>query len=256
VILGEVHDNPAHHVNQAHALRALAPAAVALEMLTPEQAALVNRRELSGADLADALGWAETGWPPFDIYAPVFDAVGLAEVFGMAVPRETVRRAVADGAAVPFDAAFGGSAARFGLDTPLPAAEQELREAAQLAAHCDALPPAMLPGMVAAQRLRDAAFALTVLQALESTGGPVAVITGNGHARRDWGMPAALARAAPGVSVLSLGQIEGPVETGSGEAPPFDAWLVTEAAARPDPCADFAPALGPDGGAAEPGEDG
>jgi uncharacterized iron-regulated protein len=234
VILGEVHDNPAHHLNQATALEALAPAAVAFEMLSPEQAAIVNAGAAGTALMADALGWAESGWPPFDLYAPVFEALGAARVYGMAVPRDAVMASFQTGAA----AGFAGDAERFGLDTALPDEEQAAREALQMAAHCDALPPEMLPGMVAAQRLRDAAFADTVLKALAETGGPVAVITGSGHARTDWGMPAALRHAAPEVTVLSLGQIE---DHGEGvAAPPFDLWLVTAPADRPDPCAAFA----------------
>jgi uncharacterized iron-regulated protein len=240
VILGEVHDNAEHHINQATALRALRPTAVVFEMLDPEQSRIVESGELSGQTLADAIGWAESGWPAFDIYQPVFDAVDAAKVYGMAVPRDTVMAAFSDGA----DVAFGDGAARFALDTPLPDDEQAAREAMQATAHCDALPPEMLPGMVAAQRLRDAVFSDTVLVALAETGGPVAVITGTGHARTDWGMPAALRRAAPEVRILSIGQLE---DNGDAvDAPPFDLWLVTPPAERPDPCAAFR-ARGEDG---------
>ena len=41
VLLGEVHDNPAHHAFQAEAVAYLAPRALVFEMLTPAQAALV-----------------------------------------------------------------------------------------------------------------------------------------------------------------------------------------------------------------------
>jgi uncharacterized iron-regulated protein len=104
-----------------------------------------------------------------------------------------------------------------------------------MAAHCDTLPASMLPGMVEAQRLRDAALARAARRALAETGGPVAVITGNGHARRDRGVPALLARAAPGLSVVSIGQLKAPPSS----AAPFDFWLVTEPADRGDPCAAF-----------------
>ena len=102
-------------------------------------------------------------------------------------------------------------------------------------AHCDALPEDILPGMVEAQRLRDAALARAVLAAMAETGGPVAVITGNGHARRDWGLPRMLARAAPDLTLVSIGQFEAPPE----DDPPFDLWLVTTPAPRDDPCAAF-----------------
>ena len=95
----------------------------------------------------------------------------------------------------------------------------------------------MMPGMVEAQRLRDAALARATLQAMADTGGPVAVIAGSGHARRDWGIPAALAVAAPELSVLSVGQIE--AEGAAEPEQPFDLWLVTEPTPREDPCAAF-----------------
>jgi len=229
VVLGEVHDNPVHHANQAQAVAALAPSAVVFEMLTPEQAARVTPAlRADRAALEQALGWADTGWPDFAMYHPIFTASDAA-IYGAALPREQVRRAVGEGAA----AVFGEEAAAYGLADPLPGDQQREREDLQRDAHCNALPETLLPGMVEAQRLRDAAFARTVAQAVAETGGPVAVITGNGHARRDWGLPAALALAAPGLSLISVGQLEETPEDGA----PYDFWLVTEATERDDPCA-------------------
>lgn len=231
-LLGEVHDNAQHHLNQARAVTALRPKALVFEMLTQDQASQATA-DLRGdpAALADALGWDGSGWPEFALYFPIFAAAPEAAIYGAALPRDQVRRAVSDGAA----AVFGEGAERFGLTDLLPKAEQSAREDGQARAHCDALPPSLLPGMVEAQRLRDAAFARTALRALAETGGPVAVITGTGHVRKDWGMPAALGRAAPDVAVLSLGQIE----AGGVVAPdqPYDLWIVTPPTPRPDPCA-------------------
>lgn len=231
-MLGEVHDNPVHHLNQARALSALAPKAVVFEMLTEAQAAeAVPGLRGDAAALEAALGWNASGWPDFAIYWPVFEALGGAEIVGAAVPREEARRAFE----VPLAEVFGPESGLFGLDRPLPPADQAAREAEQQAAHCDALPPQMLPGMVAAQRLRDAALARAALSALRQTGGPVAVITGSGHARTDIGVPALLALAAPEVTVLALGQVERP----AGSEQPFDLWIVTDPAPRGDPCAAF-----------------
>jgi uncharacterized iron-regulated protein len=232
VLLGEVHDNPAHHRVQAQAVAALRPAALVFEMLTPAQAARATA-DLRGdpAALAGALQWAESGWPDFAMYAPIFAAAPLAQVHGGALDRAEVRRAFVEGAA----AVFGPEAARYGLDQPLGAPDQAAREALQQEAHCNALPPEMLPGMVAAQRLRDAALARAVVQALAQTGGPVAVITGTGHVRRDHGIPAALALAAPEVAVLAVGQLE----ADPGADAPFDLWLIADPVDRPDPCAVF-----------------
>ncbi|WP_132541085.1 ChaN family lipoprotein [Rhodovulum euryhalinum] len=229
VILGEIHDNPIHHANQAAAVAAIRPAALVFEMLTPEQAARVTPDIRGDASaLGAALGWAESGWPDFAMYHPIFTAAPGAAVYGAALPRGEVRRSVGEGAAV----VFGDEASAYGLADPLPGDEQAAREAGQMEAHCNAMPAEMMGGMVEAQRLRDAALARAARAALDDTGGPVAVITGNGHARTDWGMGRALARVAPGARVLAIGQLEAP----PGETPPFDLWLVTDPAERPDPC--------------------
>jgi len=232
VLLGEVHDNPAHHQLQARAVAAQGPAALVFEMLTPEQAARATPNlRADPAALGAALEWAQSGWPDFAMYAPIFAAAPQARIYGGALDRAAVRRAMTEGAA----AVFGAEAARYGLDQPLGTQDQAAREVLQQEAHCNALPPEMLPGMVAAQRLRDAALARAVVQALAETGGPVAVITGTGHVRRDHGIPAALALAAPELSVLAVGQLE----ADPGADAPFDLWVVTDPVDRPDPCAAF-----------------
>lgn len=232
LVLGEVHDNPAHHLNQAAAVAALHPRALVFEMLSPEQAQKATpeaRKDL--VELGKVLGWEEAGWPDFATYAPIFAAAPEAEIIGAALPRETVRRAFKE----PLPAVFGAGAAAYGLDRPYPAALQAQLETETQADHCGALPVDLLPGMVAAQRLRDAAFADATLRAERETGGPVVLITGSGHARADRAVPALLRAAAPDLTVLSVGQIEAPAEG----AQPFDLWIVTPAAPREDPCAAF-----------------
>lgn len=232
VIVGEIHDNPVHHLHQARVVAAIHPSALVFEMLTPNQAkAAVGVDRQDPLALEVALGWAGSGWPAFEMYHPIFTAAPDAQIFGAALPRETVRRAMTDGAAE----VFGPEAARFGLDQPLPLAEQSAREADQQTAHCNALPPDILPAMVAAQRLRDAAFSRTALEALRLTGGPVVVITGSGHADKGRGMPVALGMAAPDISVLSIGQLE----QHPGSDAPFDLWIVTNPVDREDPCKGF-----------------
>jgi uncharacterized iron-regulated protein len=229
VILGEVHDNPAHHANQAVAVAAIQPRALVFEMLTSEQA----RRDYDLSDMKAmgvALGWEAAGWPNFAMYYPIFAAAPKAKVFGADMGDAAVRLALDQGAAK----AFGADAARYGLDRALTAADQAAREAEQAEAHCGALPADMLPGMVDVQRLRDASLARAVVQAMVATGGPVVVITGSGHARKDRGMPAVLAVAAPGLKVLSVGQVED-----AAVDAPFDLWVVSEVPVRDDPCAAF-----------------
>lgn len=228
VVIGEVHDNPHHHAEQARLISEIAPSAVVFEMLTPEQAdGTVLPRFDMPEGLPDHLQWQDTGWPDFDIYRPVFDAASEARIYGAGVPRE---RLTGDRLAL-----FGPEAAEYGLDDPLPPEEQALREAGQREAHCDALPDEMLPVMVEIQRLRDAVLARAALRALDEAGAPVVVITGNGHARRDWGVPAMLDRVRPGLSVRVIGQTEAGAPMQGG----FDEVLSSPPAEREDPCAVF-----------------
>lgn len=231
VIVGEVHDNPVHHRVQRDVAAALEPRAMVWEMLTAESAERINRNLISDPEkLAATIRWAELGWPPLSMYLPIFEAAPDAPIYGALVPREAARGAMEAGAAV----AFGADAARYGLTVPLQEDEQTAREAGQMAAHCDAMPTEMLPVLVQIQRLRDAVLARAILTAMEDTGGPIVVITGNGHARKDWGVPNFLARMKPGLRVFVLGQSEeGAIQ---GE---FDAVLDAPAVERDDPCAAF-----------------
>ncbi|MEH6647727.1 ChaN family lipoprotein [Sulfitobacter sp.] len=229
VVLGEQHDNPAHHQRQAEWTSALAPQALVFEMLKPRQAANANFDWADQAELDAAIDWSQNGWPSFDLYFPVFEAARGVAIFGALVPREELRDRLEN------PIVKHPLAALFGLDQPVDAKEQAAREALQAAAHCDALPEEMLPVMVTAQRLRDVALADATLRALRATGGPIVVITGNGHARSDWGMPALLAYAARDVTVFVLGQ----GEDGADVTGTFNLTLDAPSPKRADPCDAF-----------------
>ncbi len=229
VVLGEQHDNPDHHARQAAWVADIQPAALVFEMLTPPQAANAAFDWTDQAELDAAVGWSDSAWPSFDMYFPIFAAAPDATIFGAGVLRETLREKLQD------PIAEQPEAARFGLDQPADPEEQAAREALQAIAHCGALPEDVLPMMVDAQRIRDMALADAALRALAQTGGPVVVITGNGHARTDWGMPALMQVAAPEVTVFSLGQGEDGNTVNGG----FSLTLDAPAPARGDPCAAF-----------------
>jgi uncharacterized iron-regulated protein len=236
VVLGEIHDNPEHHRNQAHIVAALQPAAIVFEMIAQEDEGVLNELRAAGAsreEIAEALDWANSGWPDFAFYAEILEAAPAARIFGAGQPNADVRRAMVEGAA----GVFGPDARIYGLDQPLEPEEQALREAELAASHCGAMAPEVLPGMVEAQRFRDAGLADAALWARIMTGeGQVAVITGSAHADRLRGMPAMLALAEPETRVLSLGQFEGTVD----DPDAFDAVLVAPAPERADPCEAFA----------------
>lgn len=231
VVMGEEHDAPEHHRNQAKWIERLRPAAVVFEMLPPDLGPVAEQmRGRPTEELDEALEWSERGWPDFATYVPIFRAIPEgSRIVGAEAPRAHLTAAMEHGAAAGFRGAD-----RFGLSEPLPEAEQATREAEQMTAHCDLLPAAAAAGMVEAQRLRDALLADTALSALDATGGPVAVVTGNGHARSDHGIPALIQRSRPDVEVVSIGQF-----TARVSAAPHDAWVVTDppTGRDPDPCA-------------------
>jgi hypothetical protein len=109
-----------------------------------------------------------------------------------------------------------------------------------IAGHCGQLAESMVPGMRAAQTVRDAAMTHALTSA--SAAGPAWLIAGNGHVRRDFAVPRLLRVTAPNRSVLSIGFLE---RTQSGDAPDeaaravYDLVVVTPRIARPDPCAGF-----------------
>ncbi|WP_082029515.1 ChaN family lipoprotein [Tateyamaria sp. ANG-S1] len=228
LILGEFHDNPAHHVEQAKAIRIIAPTAVVFEMLTPEEADALADTPRNPDSITAAIDGFH--WSNIADYADVLAASPV--IVGAALPRDEMRGAFTDGAA----AVFGADAERFGLMDALPEDEQAIREQAQFDAHCAAMPLDMMGGMVEAQRLRDAAFARTVIEALDTHGSPVVLITGNGHARMDWGVPVYLSRVRSDLDVTSIGQ-------GERQEPPEGvySWTLNGAASpdRGDPCAVF-----------------
>lgn len=247
-VLGEIHDNPVHHGRQAWLLSALEPDGVAFEMV-PEGSekgiAVFRAGGAEDGDIGPAIGWDRLGWPDWKIYRPVFEAVGSARITGGGVGLADLRRAIAEGAA----SVEGASASEAGLDRALPAAEQAALEAEMVAAHCDMLPASAAPGMVEAQRLRDFRFARAALRALDGSGegARAALITGNGHARRDRGVPVYLDRLAPGIETVTLGQVEvqpgllaASDYAGDAAALPYDyVWFSAGVEDRPDPCAAF-----------------
>ncbi|MEM7178172.1 MAG: ChaN family lipoprotein [Pseudomonadota bacterium] len=244
VIIGEVHDNPQHHARQADLVAMLEPAGLAFEMVPKASEEGIDVFRAEGGkpgEIGPAIGWDRLGWPDWRYYRPIFEAAPDAYIAGGATTTAELRTAIRSGA----DAGFGEGAIRFGLDLAPDQPVQTAMEAEMITSHCNKLPRSAAAGMVEAQRLRDARFAEAVLRADAAQAGRVVLITGNGHARTDRGVPAYLRIAAPDKKVLSIGQIEVSSEANSaadyiaGDAAPFDFIWFSAKAERPDPCAAF-----------------
>lgn len=239
VILGELHDNARHHQTQAWLVGQLRPEGLAFEMIPEASEDGIRVFLEQGGDRADigpAIGWERLGWPDWALYRPIFTASQAKIYTGGGTGRARARKAIREGAA----AVVGDERFVPTLDTNLDGPVQAAMEAEMVASHCGHLPKSAAPGMVEAQRLRDASFAAAVLRAREQSGGQVVLITGNGHARSDRGVPLYLGEVAPELSVLTVGLVESESAPSALDADgaklPYDFVWHTRPADREDPC--------------------
>ena len=214
ILLGEVHDNPDHHRLQAWMIREAAPAqqlrrrpTVVMEMISEDQSAalasfLAGRRSgrstLGPQDLGRLLSWESRGWPSWSIYQPVAETSlesGLTLAHGDA-GRDRIKSVRERGlTALP-----ERDRARTKLSVPLPAKLDAALLAELGQSHCGMMPETAWPAMLAVQRLRDATLADQLLRADQRRG--AILIAGNGHIRRDRGVPWYLSQRAPDKSTL------------------------------------------------------
>jgi uncharacterized iron-regulated protein len=248
VYLGESHDNPHHHADQARVLEAMlaggARPALAFEMLDQDQQPALEDAMRAGADPAAVgrrLGWADRGWPDFEMYRPLFD---LARGYGLPVvatdlDHQTLRRIAKEGlGALPADE-------RSRLASRLsPEADRERGIARDIeAAHCGLLPSRVVPGMVDAWHARNVTMARRILQALERAP-QVVVIVGRGH-QAPGGLADQVDALRPGTRQLIVDLVETGAEETSRAAPDIYtdghiAWRIVWPrlpVERPDPCA-------------------
>lgn len=251
-LLGEVHDNPDHHDFQLDCLNALGESGlrpvVAFEQLDREYEPTLQRVLAAGGATAEAVANTTNfdrknwGW---DFYRPLIEA---ALRHGMPIGAANLSRAAA-GQIVKsgLDALGEGRATALRIDAAWSEARNHLLREIIVDGHCRALPESLVPGMVLAQRARDA----TLAEALLNPGPDGAVlIAGNGHVRRDIGVPLYLREARPSESILSIGLLE--VESGvtdpaeylagsaGGEAQYDFVWF-SPRWDRPDPCEKLKP---------------
>jgi len=255
VLLGEVHDNPVHHARQREWLELIAASGkkplIALEQFDTEQQRAIDAvwgsADRSLDTLFEATQFTRHGWDR-NFYAPLL-AIARRNGWPLAAANlsRTRARMVASGG---FAALDSDEAERLGLERLWDNGKEAAlaREIAE--AHCGALSNSMLQGLARAQRARDAVMADTLARA--GLAGAV-LIAGDGHARRDYGVPLYLQAYRPAARIVSIGQLEveagkpAPQDyavTGGAAKPLYDYVLFTPRAQRADPCADFPRAEG------------
>jgi len=240
VYLGESHDNPYHHMDQARVLEAMlaggARPAIAFEMLAQDRQPAVDlamRDRTDPAALGKRLGWVDHGWSDFEMYRPLFDQArrdGLP-VVAIDLDQRTVRRIAKEGlSALPADE-------RSRLVSRLaPEADRERGIARDIeAAHCGLLPLVAVPRMVDAWHARNVTMARRILQALERVP-QVVVIIGRGH-QAPGGLTDQVEALRPGTSQLAVDFVEAGREEPGRAAPGNHIVWPRPPVERPDPCA-------------------
>jgi uncharacterized iron-regulated protein len=236
VLLGELHDNPVHHQIRGSLIRAaVSKPAVVFEQFqaAPSPIAPPAAGETHEAWL-DANGFDRNGWR-WPLHQPVVEAAiaNSRAIWGSGVSRENLRAVVRGG-----ESAAPEGLRRLSEAAPLSDAARAAIDSDLVTGHCGQLPEQMIPGMRAAQVVRDASMTQALLSAAAT--GPAWLIAGNGHVRSDVAVPRLLAVAAPGKRLLVVGLLERgkdgalPDRTEQGR---YDVVIITPRAERGDPCA-------------------
>jgi len=249
-LLGEIHDNPAHHEIRARLIAAIADTgarpAVVFEQFDLDNDAPLMAAQAAGADserLADAGQLDRKSWL-WPMHKPILEAALAAH---LPVRAGNLSRAQLRGDSLT--AAEKDTKAIW--YARLHAARWTEAQAAALSAdifesHCRKLPENVVPRLVLAQRMRDAAMAQALVD--DATPDGAILIAGDGHVRADFGVPVYL--DAPGLAgaaarSISLGLVEASAEETRAadfprqlvaDHPGFDYIWLTPPVAREDPC--------------------
>lgn len=259
VLLGEVHDNPDHHVLQGLAIRSLAGGrpTVIFEhfhsgqqpLIDAYQAGLDQSEGDAGSDPISKLflvtGWKTSGWPDQKIFEPLIQAIldRKGRIIAGNVPRARVR-----------DVAQGGLGAlsedaqrSLLLNAPLGDERQDDLLGALEASHCGLMPKSAFGNMAVAQRLRDGHMARAMVDATVRREAPVALVAGNGHVRLDFGVAWYLkkmmpeAHSSPLVSVGHIEVVEGKTRPAdyADQLALYSIVVFTPRKVRKDPCVEM-----------------
>jgi uncharacterized iron-regulated protein len=225
VLLGEVHDNAHQHALRLRAFDAwlasgARPALLMEQFDRDRQATIDALRTRTPAPDADALIAAAggRGWS-WDFYRP-YIALALREnlpIVAVNVSREEARTVMRDGLA----------ARGFDADVPAPLLERLAQDIQ--ASHCGMLDREGARRTALAQVARDQAMARAV-EAHAARG--VLLLAGNGHVRKDAGVPRWLSPAT-----LARTESIGLLEDDAPDDGRYDRVLRTPAQPREDPCA-------------------
>lgn len=237
-LLGELHDSASHHKARARLLLALscAKCTIISEHL-PAGQQVVFSDNLSDSLKNAGFGFKGWGWP---LHEPLFRAIEVKRMpllggdISSTLTADIYKRgeeAIPSAFREKFRQSTLSDVARSKLD-------DDLRSG-----HCGKLPSRYIPSMRMVQRVKDSFFAHALVES-----SPSILIAGNGHVRKDYGVPQILASTAPKQRVVSVGFIE--QEQWTPKFIPalsklYDYVWISPNTVREDPCKDFSLPHGP-----------
>lgn len=234
LLLGEVHDNPQGHKLRFDELKKRVDAGwhpvIAMEQFDHEDQALLDEAQKGCVDAGCVIRvMNKKGWD-WQQYYPVIQLAldKHLPIVAVNLSRANASKVVRDGVASSFDAK---TVAEYRLDEPISADWRKAQENEIRTGHCNMLPDMMIPGMVNAQLARDIWMAKLIR---DQQPRDVVLIAGNGHVRKDIGVPRWLDTVGGKLTVKAIGYVEG-----GGMKAQFDAVRPIPAQKRADPCAKF-----------------
>jgi len=232
VLLGELHDNRLHHALRGQLIARLAGKGRTIVAEHLPQGGLVNFVSDTRADLV-AAGFDPAGWE-WPAHEKLYEQIraSATPLIGGNLPREQSRQIFMQGiTALPERMAQTYEKSR------LDAAPEKTLNQDLIDGHCGKLPDRYQSRMRFAQRVTDIALAHTLLDHR-----PAVLVAGNGHVRKDYGVPQVITATAPQLRQVSVGFIErsiDPRELIQSLGAQYDVVWLTERAERKDPCENF-----------------
>ena len=232
LLLGELHDNVFHHRERGLFIKLLARPVMTI---VSEHLPANSKVEFSGSTLGalELAGFEKKAWD-WPLPESLFDNIraGGHVLIGGNLVKGVSKDLAKNGRSV-LSSEMRDAIERATLDAKSgKALDQDLIDG-----HCGQLPEKYLGPMQLIQRATDTSFALTMLN-----NKPAILVAGNGHVRKDYGVPQVINAIAPSIKVISIGFHERPGHE-KEPIPSFNSmydfvWF-TEAANRTDPCAGF-----------------
>ncbi|MDR7093420.1 ChaN family lipoprotein [Hydrogenophaga laconesensis] len=223
LMLGEQHDAAEHQALQRDVVEALARrdqlAALVMEMIEQGRSTQGLPSDANEQRVREALAWTDQGGWPWSIYGPVVMAAVRSgvPVIGGNLPRAQMRNAMGDAV----------------LDDSVSSSVLQRQRDAIRESHCNLLPESQIAPMTRIQLARDKTLAQTAVQAV-IPGKTVVLVAGNGHVKRDLGVPLHLPAGVDHKVVMAQAG-----SAAEAAAPTADAVWTTPALAPRDHCAEL-----------------